>query len=64
MYGVAYSPNGDFLASGTIGGIINVWSLKVRRRYYRCCGGLSTHEICFFYLSTGWHIGEDVPSEW
>lgn len=28
VYGVAYSPNGEFLASGTIGGIINVWSLK------------------------------------
>lgn len=28
VYGVAYSPNGEYLASGTIGGFISIWSLK------------------------------------
>lgn len=38
VYGVAYNPNGEFLASGTIGGSLNIWSLRVRHA-----------SLCFYY---------------
>lgn len=40
---LAFSPDGLALASGGVGGLMNIWSLRVRNTHTHTDGGANTH---------------------
>lgn len=65
VYGVAYSPGGEYLASGAVGGLVSVWSLKVRRVCQRARIRDECSRKCVYVCvcDAGLVAGQDVPDE-